>query len=122
MTTPPDRLTMRQQYGRIAILIALPVAFIALIPSSVGLFLLARYADHNCTAAQANRAAIRQTLLATFVQLGYRYDEKLGKAVPDGKPLAYYVEHPGEAARALKLAVETVERFPPITCDYLWTF
>lgn len=114
--------TIRHHYRRIALLIALPVALIALIPSTAGLVILARYADHNCKVGQANRDAIRATLLGTFINLGYRFDEETNAPAPAGKPLAYYAEHPGERKRALEQAVATLALFPPITCNYLWTF
>ena len=100
----------------LAIAIAPFFAFLSLIPSLVGLYLVNNESNQRCQDSQLNRQAIRDTVLNSFAALGYRYDEKTKKAVEIGGELAYYKEHPGERADALERTLAAVERFPPISC------
>lgn len=104
-------------YRRVALLIALPIALVALIPSMIGLVWLSHEIDNRCVDTQVNRALIRETVLSSFEPLGYTYDEKTGEAVETGQPIDYYVDHPKERAKQLEASLNTIERFPAIHCD-----
>lgn len=104
----------RKLYGRVAALIALPLAFVSLIPSVVGLVLLKREVDNRCRDSAVNRTAIRGSVVDSLSALGYIYKD--GKVVPHGKPLAYYLEYPDERAQVLQNTRATLDRFPPISC------
>lgn len=112
----------RVVYQRVSLLIALPLALVALVPSLLGLYLLHREVNHRCTDASINRAAIRSSVLDSLTTLGYRYTadglivsvDETGKPL---KPLDYYVTHPEERARALAQIKVTLDRFPPIDCN-----
>ena len=117
------RSGIRLFYLKIAAAIALPMAFVALLPAGVGIYLvirenerLDREIERRCDDARLNRTAIRDTVLNSFASLGYRYDVKTQTAVEVGGEIAYYVEHPEERARALESALATVKRFPPVSC------
>jgi hypothetical protein len=106
----------RLMYQRIAVLIALPIAFVALIPSLLGLLLLHREVERRCTDAAINRAAIRASVIDNLRTLGYEYTED-GEVVPSRTPpLAYYRSHPAERAAALAQTKVTLDRFPKINC------
>lgn len=107
----------RRMYRRVAALIALPIALISLLPSTVGLVLLKREVDHRCRDGQVNRQAIRDTLLRSFDALGYAYNEKTGQVTPNGRAIQYYLDHPEDRERQKQSAIATIERFPPITCN-----
>lgn len=111
-------------YRRIAVLIALPLALVAMIPGLVGYIGVKRQADnlasevHNrCHDAAVNRSAIRATLINSFKNLGYTYDEETGHAVVTGPPLDYYLAHPEEREAQLQAALNTIRLFPPINCN-----
>ena len=106
----------RLMYQRVAVLIALPLALVALVPSLLGLFLLHREVEHRCTDAAINRTAIRQSVIDNLHTLGYEYTED-GKVVPSSTPpLDYYRSHPDERASALVQVKATLDRFPPVDC------
>lgn len=114
---------LRKWLARYATLIALGVALIALIPTAVfGVFLyrtvekLDNEIASRCEDAAVNRDAIRQTLLRSFANLGYMYDEKTGSAVLFNKPLAYYLTHPDERQEQLDALLASVKRFPSVDC------
>jgi len=105
----------RVMYQRVAVLIALPLALVALIPSVVGLVLLGREIEHRCGDAAVNRVAIRASVIDSLHSLGYQYTDD-GEIVAAGRPLDYYVTHPEERAEALAQTKAALERFPPIKC------
>jgi hypothetical protein len=111
------RLTPGQFYRRATLLIALPLAFIALIPSTVGVIALSHYAVRNCERAQANRDAIRRSLSTNLLVLGYRYDGTTNRPVRAGPPIAYYASHPDELEAVLAARVAAIQDFPAISCD-----
>lgn len=112
---------LRKWLGRYATLIALAVAFIALIPSLVGgIFLyhtvqkLDREIEVRCGDGETNRAAIRQSIIDGLSTLGYAYEG--GQIVPDGPPLDYYATHPDERAAQLEKTKASLDRFPEVHC------
>jgi hypothetical protein len=105
---------LRKWLGRYATIIALAVAFVALIPSMVGLLLLHREINSRCEDAATNRVAIRQTIIDGLKSLGYQYVN--GKIVEDGPPLDYYVLHPDERASQLVKTEATLRRFKEVHC------
>lgn len=107
----------RTSYLRIATLVALPVALIALIPSVGGVVWLKRDVDRRCVDSAVNRDAIRLTVLDGLPTLGYRYDADTNKIVLSGKPpIDYYVTHEQERDDAVARARVQLDRFPPIDC------
>lgn len=116
--------TLRTWLKRYATIIAMTVGFVSLIPTAIfGIFLYAtvekldgEIAD-RCEDSAVNRDALRVTILRSFKNLGYAYDEATGKVVPSGTPLAYYATHPEERSDQLAGLIESVERFPAIDCD-----
>jgi hypothetical protein len=118
------RSDLRHFYARIAASIALPLAFIALLPALVGIWMVDNEGERldaeiqqRCEDAQLNRAAIRETLLNSFSNLGYRFDEDTQTAIPVGGELDYYRDHPEERDRVLKDAMRALTRFPRVECQ-----
>lgn len=111
---------LRKIYPRIAVLVALPIALISLIPSMVGIYLVDRETDARCIDSQINREAIRVTIARNISTLGYAYNEDSGELVRVGKPIDYYATHPEELADALNNAIKALELFPTISCDDGW--
>jgi hypothetical protein len=109
------RRSARVMYQRVAVLIALPLALVALIPSLIGLLLLHREVDRRCTDAAINRAAIRSSVTDSLRTLGYVYTAD-GRIVEHGKPLDYYLTHPEERQQQLASTKAALDRFPAIDC------
>lgn len=103
-------------YTRVATLIALPLALVALIPSLVGIALLQGEIDARCEEGRVNRAAIRSTITDGLPALGYRYDPESASIIRAGRPIDYYLTHPTERELALARAVAALERFPEVDC------
>lgn len=115
--------SMRRVYARVATLIALPLALIALIPSMVGLVAqqhhtarLEQEVRDRCEEGRVNRNAIRSTITDGLPALGYRHDPETGRVVRTGRPIDYYATHPAERQAALARAVAALQRFPAIDC------
>jgi hypothetical protein len=115
-----DRGVFLKRWG---ILVALAIAFVSLIPSLVGLFLIDREIQHRCSEAQLNREGLRVSVLDGLGTLGLRYvagADTVVKVDETGKPLtpiAYYQAHPAELADAQERATLQLRRFAPISCD-----
>lgn len=102
---------------RWAVLIALTVAFVSLIPSAVGLVLLKREIDHRCDDSSVNRNAIRESAIDSLTTIGYRYDKSTNTIVRAGRPtVSYYVTHEEERNQALARSRRLLDRFPIIDC------
>lgn len=107
----------RKIYVRVAALIALPLAVIALVPSLVGMAWLHREIDRRCEDAAENRASIRQTTIDGLPTIGFRYSPDTDSIVPNGAPtIEYYRAHDAERLDALERAQATLDRFPVIRC------
>lgn len=107
----------KRTYAKVAALIALPVALVALIPSLVGIELLRREVQHRCMDAAVNREAIRATVIDGLPTLGYRYDPETQLIFTAGKPtVEYYATHPAERQDALERTKTVLARFPTIAC------
>lgn len=101
---------------RISVLVALPLALIALTPSVIGLVLLHREVSHRCHDTALNRAAIRDTVLGGLPGIGAKATNN-GGIVKAGTPtVAYWRDHPGERDKAITNARNTLGRFPGIGC------
>jgi hypothetical protein len=128
--TALERLRDRKAMRDAAMLLALPVAIIALIPSTIGLLLVSREINGKvkererttyaiCKTAQTNRNAIRNAILGASDPL---------KLDPGDYGYHYARTHPIEAqnrseeiARAIELSERTppegpLALFPPIIC------
>jgi len=121
-----DRHALRIEfYRRVTLLIALPLAFIALIPALTGIVLIYHQGNNleaevqaRCLDGQVNRNAIRDTLTDNLDLTGYAYDEDTNTLVKtDKKPDPYYEQHPEQLRRAIETMQKALNRFPPITCD-----
>lgn len=122
---------MDGMYAKFATLVALPLAFVALIPSLIGVVVVDRQNDKlravisrldrevasRCEDGRVNRDAIRQSVFEGLLTLGYRYNAATDKIEPFGQPLDYYAAHPEERQAALDRTIASLNRFPAINCD-----
>lgn len=105
---------LRTLYGRVATLIALPLALVALLPSVIFGIYLQRQNHERCIDAALNREAIRSTVIDGLKPLGYAYAD--GAIVEKGKPIDYYRTHEAERQQALERTRLVLRRFPSVTC------
>lgn len=103
-------------YQRVAIQFALPLAFVSMLPSLLGLYLVHEEVRARCIDTRVDREAIRGSLFDGFEALGYRYDPKTEEITPTGHALAYYIQHPKERAAAIERQLRQIERFPTVEC------
>jgi hypothetical protein len=77
-----------------------------------------QYTDirNQCRDGALNRSAIRASIFRGFGNLGYRYDEELGRSIASGLPLAYYRDNPAEREQVRRQLEQQLELFPPINC------
>lgn len=110
-------------YRRFAILFALPMALIALIPSMVGLAVLDHEMLARCNDARINRDGLRSTLIDGLDSVGLRLDAETGEITDRGLdgsllvPIDYYVEHPEELDDRQAEVTVALSRFPTVDCS-----
>ena len=109
--------TLRQWMIKYAMVIAMVVALVSLIPSLFGITLLYREIDQRCVDSKVNRDAIRESIIEGLPTLGYRYVPETDRIVKGGKPLDYYATHPEERNDALERSKRQLARFPTIKCE-----